>query len=39
MLKGMGATVESATNIILLQKVGPDDNLESYTKKLMVSIN
>ena len=34
------ATVESARNVIWLQKVRPDDNLELCTKKkLMVSIN
>ena len=39
MLKRMGATVESARNVIWLLKVRPDDNLESYTKKLMVSMH
>ena len=39
MLKRMGATIESARNVIWLQKPKPEDNLETYTKKLMMSIN
>ena len=39
MLKRMGATVESARNVIWLQKPKTEDNLETYTKKLMISIN
>ncbi len=38
-LKRMGATVESARNVIWLQRPRLDDNLETYTKELMTSIN
>ncbi len=38
-LKRMGATVESARNVIWLQMPRLDDNLETYTKELMTSIN
>ncbi len=38
-LKRMSATVESARNVIWLQRPRLDDNLETYTKELMTSIN
>ncbi len=38
-LKRMGTTVESARNVIWLQMPKLDDNLETYTKELMTSIN
>lgn len=39
LLKRMGATVESARNVIWLQRPRLEDNLETFTKELMTSIN